>query len=99
MSLSQTEKIKESQLSDDGAIVWAENYFLNNRTWPVRRFRVDGTEINNSHMLRESDAKATQEKYGGEVRELVPTRDDYIAMCEQLGRKCVIPPLPGEKRS
>ena len=51
------------------ATTWAKSL----RSWPKRRFRVEGSSAGNSRLLDEYRAQRTKDMYGGEIVELIPS--------------------------
>jgi len=84
-----TSGVIESKLTATEAICWAEEQYRLSGRWPVRRFRVERTPVGNSHLLTEKKAKATHQKYGGTVVELVPNTHGYREYCIAYKRECV----------
>ncbi len=89
--------IMEARLDRDGAIGWAERYHAEQGRWPTRRFRVEGSRVGNSRLLRQGEASAMAERYGGELVELVPSPEEYRQYCDAVGRECVLGPRSKKK--
>jgi hypothetical protein len=47
--------------------------------WPARRFRVEGSPLGASRLLRAADAERAAERYGGAVVEVAPSREAWEA--------------------
>lgn len=78
---------KESQMTPNTALDFAEKQFKEAEKWPRARWRVDGSEVGNSHLLMEKKAFDIQKRYGGQVIELIPPKKLYLDVCRSLGRE------------
>lgn len=54
------------------ALAWAKGL----KSWPRRRWRLEGSRAGNSRLLRETQAINMQQLYGGERIELIPAAGD-----------------------
>ena len=80
----------EAALTADTAIDWAEAYYLEHHVWPPRRWRVEGSIAGTSRLLTRRAAEQQQERYGGEVVQLVCEAWAYRDICRRTGRPSVL---------
>ena len=78
---------RESQLTPNTALDFAEQQFKETKKWPRSRFRVDCSMIGSSHLMSVKKANWTRIQYGGQVIELIPAKRNYLDSCKSLGRK------------
>jgi ribosomal protein L32 len=81
------EAVAESLLSDEGAIAWAAEEHKLSKRWPTRRWRVDTQHVGNSRLLGRPAAERTHRRYGGELRELIPSYAAYLESKGITGRR------------
>ncbi|MBT8454162.1 MAG: hypothetical protein KJO40_19520 [Deltaproteobacteria bacterium] len=81
-TIKATAAVEESLMSEEQALAWAELHYERSRKWPTRRWRVDTAHCGNSRFLGRRAAHVTYQRYGGDLREIVPSRKVY---CEARG--------------
>ena len=90
MAAKQLQSIAESQFTEDEALAWAEQYYRERGSWPRRRWRVEGSQAGNSHLMTEKKARRVAAKHGGDVNQLICEFKYYPEVCKQKGRACVV---------
>lgn len=64
---------RESQMSTEDLLEWAEEEYANTGRWPTRRYRIVNS-YGKSRLLTQSVAEREQRKYGGSIEESIPKR-------------------------
>lgn len=64
-------------VADEGAVL--HDVLEYGGRWPARRFRVEGTAVGSSRLLRLCDAERVARHFGGRVVEVACSRDEWEA--------------------
>lgn len=80
--------MRESLMTEEEALAYAQELFEVHQRWTTCRWRVDGTRTGgNSRLLGRAAADRTLTQYGGQLREMIPTLKRLNTRLARQGEK------------